>query len=143
MLRLKQLDDENGKLKKLVADLPLDKKMPQDVMRGRGRRHVRRCQAANCELAKRDQGSIRPVLPPFGCGSPMGDRSGSRIRASSIFTGSQGKETLSRQPAGRDRSAHTSRHYQGSMDLRTGASAVEELGLDWATRVQSFGTAKM
>ena len=31
--RLKQLEDENAKLKRLVADLTLDKTMPQDVLR--------------------------------------------------------------------------------------------------------------
>src|SRR6202034_3038073 len=31
--RLKQLEDENGKLKKLVADLSLDREMLQDVIR--------------------------------------------------------------------------------------------------------------
>jgi putative transposase len=33
MKRLKQLEDENGKLRKLVADLSLDKEMLQDVLR--------------------------------------------------------------------------------------------------------------
>jgi putative transposase len=33
MRRLKQLQDENSKLKKLVADLSLDKAMLQDVLR--------------------------------------------------------------------------------------------------------------
>jgi putative transposase len=32
MRRLRQLEDENGKLKKLVADLSLDKAMLQDVL---------------------------------------------------------------------------------------------------------------
>ena len=31
--RLKQLEDENGKLKKLVADLSLDREMLQDLIR--------------------------------------------------------------------------------------------------------------
>ncbi len=31
--RLKQLEQENGKLKRLVADLSLDKAMLQDVLR--------------------------------------------------------------------------------------------------------------
>ena len=31
--RLKQLEDENGKLKKLVADLTLDRAMLQDVLK--------------------------------------------------------------------------------------------------------------
>jgi putative transposase len=33
MCRLKQLEDENGKLRKVVADLSLDKEMLQDVIR--------------------------------------------------------------------------------------------------------------
>ena len=33
MRRLKQLEDENAKLRKVVADLSLDKEMPQDVLR--------------------------------------------------------------------------------------------------------------
>lgn len=33
MKRLKQLDEENGRLKKLVADLSLDKAMLQDVIK--------------------------------------------------------------------------------------------------------------
>lgn len=33
MRRLKQLEDENGKLKKLLADLSLDREMLQDVIR--------------------------------------------------------------------------------------------------------------
>jgi putative transposase len=33
MRRLKQLEDENGKLKKLIADLSPDKSMLQDVLR--------------------------------------------------------------------------------------------------------------
>ncbi len=33
MRRLKQLEDENAKLRKVVADLSLDKEMLQDVMR--------------------------------------------------------------------------------------------------------------
>jgi putative transposase len=36
MRRLKQLEDENSKLKKLVADLSLDKAMLQDVLRQTG-----------------------------------------------------------------------------------------------------------
>ena len=35
MRRLRQLEDENAKLKKLVADLSLDKEMLQDVIRRR------------------------------------------------------------------------------------------------------------
>ena len=33
MRRLKQLEEENGKLKKIVADLSLDQEMLQDVMK--------------------------------------------------------------------------------------------------------------
>ena len=33
MKRLRQLEDENGKLQKIVADLSLDKAMLQDVIR--------------------------------------------------------------------------------------------------------------
>ena len=33
MRRLKQLDEENGKLKRIIADLSLDKAMRQDVLR--------------------------------------------------------------------------------------------------------------
>lgn len=33
MRRLKQLEDENGRLKRIVADLSLDKEMLQDVLR--------------------------------------------------------------------------------------------------------------
>jgi putative transposase len=33
MGRLEQLEDENGKLKKLVAELSLDREMLQDVIR--------------------------------------------------------------------------------------------------------------
>ncbi|MBT8473782.1 MAG: transposase [Marinicaulis sp.] len=33
MKRLKQLEEENGKLKKIVADLTLDKAMLQDVIK--------------------------------------------------------------------------------------------------------------
>jgi putative transposase len=38
MKRLRKLEEENGKLKKIVADLSLDKEMLQDVIRGRGAR---------------------------------------------------------------------------------------------------------
>jgi putative transposase len=33
MKRLKQLEDENGRLRKLVADLALDREMLQDAIR--------------------------------------------------------------------------------------------------------------
>ncbi len=40
MKRLQQIEDENGRLRKLVADLSLDREMLQDVIR---RKLVRRC----------------------------------------------------------------------------------------------------
>ena len=40
MRRLKQLEDENNRLKKIVADLSLDKEMLQDVLK---RKLVRAC----------------------------------------------------------------------------------------------------
>lgn len=33
MRRLRELEEENGRLKKIVADLPLDREMLQDVIR--------------------------------------------------------------------------------------------------------------
>lgn len=33
MMRLKQLEEENGRLKRIAADLSLDKEMPRDVIR--------------------------------------------------------------------------------------------------------------
>jgi len=33
MRRLKQLEDENAKLRRLVAELPLDQELPQDIVR--------------------------------------------------------------------------------------------------------------
>ena len=35
MKRLKQIEEENGKLKKIFADLSLDKEMLQDVIKGK------------------------------------------------------------------------------------------------------------
>ena len=44
MRRLKQLEDENNKLRKVVADLSLDKEMLQDALRRKlprwGQRHA-------------------------------------------------------------------------------------------------------
>ena len=42
MRRLKQLEDENAKLKRIVADLSLDKEMLQDVIR----RKIKACSPA-------------------------------------------------------------------------------------------------
>jgi len=50
MRRLKQLDDENAKLKKIVADLSLDREMLQDVIR-------RNCKA--CSKARAGNGGLR------------------------------------------------------------------------------------
>ena len=47
MGRLKQLEDENAKLKRLVAELTLDKAMLQDVVRKNGKA---RCPARGCAL---------------------------------------------------------------------------------------------
>ena len=50
--RLKQLEEENAKLKRLVADLSLDKTMLQDVLRKRMARPV-------CKYLRRsDKGSL-------------------------------------------------------------------------------------
>jgi putative transposase len=42
MRRLKQLEDENAKLKRIVADLSLDREMLQDVIRGKNLRPGRK-----------------------------------------------------------------------------------------------------
>jgi putative transposase len=49
MRRLKQLEDENSKLKKIVADLSLDREMLQDV--------IRRKRKA-CSQARADDGGL-------------------------------------------------------------------------------------
>ena len=60
MRRLKQLEDENAKLKKIVAELSLDKEMLQDVLR----RNCKACPQAQagrfivCRLARIDPESL-------------------------------------------------------------------------------------
>ena len=47
-MRLKQLEEENGKLKRIVADLALDKEMLQDVIKRGGaipQEHVKELEA--------------------------------------------------------------------------------------------------
>ena len=48
--RLKQLEEENKKLKQLVADLSLDKNMLQDVIQGKVRASSNGCQKARARL---------------------------------------------------------------------------------------------
>jgi putative transposase len=45
MRRLKQLEDENSRLKRIVADLSLDKEMLQDVIRRPEGRRSQKCRA--------------------------------------------------------------------------------------------------
>jgi putative transposase len=64
--RLKQLEEENAKLKRLVADLTLDKSMLQDALRkkGEGRRSSRGCPALSGCL--RDIGTTGVRRDGFG-----------------------------------------------------------------------------
>lgn len=55
MKRLKQLEDENGRLRKLVADLFLDREMRQDVIR---RTEVRRSQSSEAWSPARAGGRV-------------------------------------------------------------------------------------
>ena len=57
--RLKQLEDENGKLKRLVADPTLDKTMLQDALRK---------SSEACPPAARSSGTIRMFLRCLGAG---------------------------------------------------------------------------
>jgi hypothetical protein len=55
MKRLRQLEEENGKLKKIVADLSLDKEMLQDVIRriDRWTRNARQARRMlTCQVAR-------------------------------------------------------------------------------------------
>jgi len=64
--RLKQLEDENARLKKLVADLTLDKTMLQDVLKrsGEARRSARgRRPSAEGLRHQRTAGMLRHRLP--------------------------------------------------------------------------------
>ena len=54
MKRLKALEDENARLKQIVADLSLDKEMLQDVLkRAAGRRNKRRKAWASARARQR------------------------------------------------------------------------------------------
>jgi putative transposase len=55
MKRLKQLEDENGRLRKLVADLSLDPEMLQDVIR---RTEGRRSQSSEAWSQARARGRV-------------------------------------------------------------------------------------
>jgi hypothetical protein len=55
MKRLKQLEDENGRLRKLVADLSLDREMLQDVIR---RTEGRRSQSSEAWSQARAGGRV-------------------------------------------------------------------------------------
>ena len=79
--------------------------------------------------------SSRLVLLLFACGSPTDHRSGLETRVSNICSGASlahrrtqdvgREEILSRQPTGKDRSAHLGGHHQGTMNLRAGSPAAE------------------
>jgi putative transposase len=61
--RLKQLEEENKKLKQLVADLSLDKKMLQDVVQGNPEQIVRKLRDADAMLnAGKDLASVLQTL---------------------------------------------------------------------------------
>lgn len=47
MRRLRQLEEENSQLKRIVADLTLDKEMLQDVIRRTEGRHSQKCEACS------------------------------------------------------------------------------------------------
>jgi hypothetical protein len=64
MRRLKQLEDENAKLRKLVADLPLDKEMLQDVIRRACR--VQEMDTSTCHYkCRREQAGIEARIREF------------------------------------------------------------------------------
>ncbi len=62
--RLKQLEQENAKLKRLVADLSLDKTMLQDVLRKNGEA----CRSARCSGRAAGHVSDQPAAGLFGHG---------------------------------------------------------------------------
>jgi putative transposase len=72
--RLKQLEEENAKLKRLVADLSLDKTMLQDVLRknAEARAVPRRggC-AAGQQPDQRASGLLGHGVPPLGTALPV------------------------------------------------------------------------
>ena len=83
MRRLKQLEEENRRLKRLVADLSLDKEMLQEVVRkksseaGAATRAGRRSAARLCSAAGRPVELPLP-LPPAGAGRPEEAHPGDR-----------------------------------------------------------------
>ncbi len=72
--RLKHLEEENAKLKRLVADLSLDKTMLQDVLRknGEARAAPRRGGCAARQLpGQRASGLLGDGVSPFGTALPV------------------------------------------------------------------------
>lgn len=63
MKRLRQLEEENAKQKKLVADLSLDKLMLQDVLT----KNPGVCQEAECRALSRGTFNLYPFVPPNVC----------------------------------------------------------------------------
>ena len=63
MKRLRQLEDENGKLKRIVADLSLDRAMLQDVIRRRG--GLTPAEAPLIDAEKLFRQPRPPLTPPF------------------------------------------------------------------------------
>jgi len=64
MRRLKQLEEENQRLKKLVADLSLDKEMLQDVIR----RNVWSAPRSQGDLGVLTRDSLRKCIRPLASG---------------------------------------------------------------------------
>lgn len=59
MKRLRELDDENGRLKRIVADLSLDKEMLQDIARDKGTSPSN----TRCPQSYRDRSNLRGRAP--------------------------------------------------------------------------------
>ena len=75
--RLKQLEEENIKLKRLVADLSLDKTMLQDVLRRKWRGPALGVMWSPCSGAptrSATDGPARQWLSPFGAALPIAPR---------------------------------------------------------------------
>ncbi len=68
--RLKQLEEENGKLKKLVADLSLDKEMLQDVIRRKLSSLAGSASWSTRSVASGRSRSARPAKPSSSIGRP-------------------------------------------------------------------------
>ena len=67
MKRLRQLEEENGKLKRIVADLSLDKAMLQDVVSAKTLKPARRRRAGRRGAS--DLAGVDPRAPARRCGS--------------------------------------------------------------------------